>query len=161
MFVCHGNICRSPMAEFVFKKIVEDAGNADGFMIASSATSTEEIYHGQGNPVYPPARRELAMHGILCEGKYAVQIKSSDYGKYDYIVVMDDNNLRNIRRIIGEDTDGKVWKLYDFAPCAGNPDVKPDRFSGHDISDPWYTGDFSQAYDDIELGCRGLYLFTF
>lgn len=159
MFVCHGNICRSPMAEFVFKRMVYDAGILDQFVISSSATSTEEI-HMHGSPVYPPARRELAKHGISCEGKFAVQITAADYKKYDYLILMDHNNLHNIQRIVGEDTEKKIWKLYDFAPCAEtSPVTVPIRLSGRDISDPWYTGDFAQTYHDIELGCRGLLVF--
>lgn len=140
MFVCHGNICRSPMAEFIMKKLVKDNGMEQEFVIASSATSTEEI----GNPVYPPARRELAKHGISCEGKYAVQLKRSDYQKYDLFLVMDDNNLFNICRIFPSDTENKIHKLLEYA---GRSD---------DVADPWYTGNFTKAYQDIEEGCYGL-----
>ena len=140
MFVCHGNICRSPMAEFIMKKLVADAGLNGDFLIASSATSTEEL----GNPVYPPARAELAKHGIGCAGKTAVQLKKSDYGKYDYFIGMDTANIRNMNRIFGSDPDGKIYKLLTFA---GRSD---------DVSDPWYSRDFGKAYADIEEGCRGL-----
>ena len=140
MFVCHGNICRSPMAEFIMKKLVADAGLSGDFLIASSATSTEEL----GNPVYPPARAELAKHGIGCAGKTAVQLKKSDYGKYDYFIGMDTANIRNMNRIFGSDPDGKIYKLLTFA---GRSD---------DVSDPWYSRDFGKAYADIEDGCRGL-----
>ncbi len=140
MFVCHGNICRSPMAEFIMKKLVADAGLSGDFLIASSATSTEEL----GNPVYPPARAELAKHGIGCAGKTAVQLKKSDYGKYDYFIGMDTANIRNMNRIFGSDPDGKIYKLLTFA---GRSD---------DVSDPWYSRDFGKAYADIEEGCRGL-----
>jgi len=140
MFVCHGNICRSPMAEFIMKKLVADAGLSSDFLIASSATSTEEL----GNPVYPPARAELAKHGIGCAGKTAVQLKKSDYGKYDYFIGMDTANIRNMNRIFGSDPDGKIYKLLTFA---GRSD---------DVSDPWYSRDFGKAYADIEEGCRGL-----
>ncbi len=140
MFVCHGNICRSPMAEFIMKKLVADAGLSGDFLIASSATSTEEL----GNPVYPPARAELAKHGIGCAGKTAVQLKKSDYGKYNYFIGMDTANIRNMNRIFGSDPDGKIYKLLTFA---GRSD---------DVSDPWYSRDFGKAYADIEEGCRGL-----
>ncbi len=144
MFVCHGNICRSPMAEFIFKKMVEEAGLAEQFVIASSATSTEEIWNGVGNPVYPPAREELAKHGISCKGKHAVQLKKSDYEKYDLFLAMDSNNIRNISRIFGYDPDKKVRKLLTYA---GRTD---------DVADPWYSDRFDIAYADIYEGCRGL-----
>ncbi len=144
MFVCHGNICRSPMAEFVFKDMVKKAGRENDFIIASSATSTEEIWGGVGNPVYPPARDELKKHGISCEGKRAVQIKKSDYDKYDYLICMDDNNIRNIMRIIGSDPDGKVVKLLSFTG------------ENRNVSDPWYSGDFETCYRDVYNGCKAL-----
>jgi len=144
MFVCHGNICRSPMAEFIFKKMVEEAGLAEQFVIASSATSTEEIWNDVGNPVYPPAREELAKHGISCKGKHAVQLKKSDYEKYDLFLAMDSNNIRNISRIFGYDPDKKVRKLLTYA---GRTD---------DVADPWYSDRFDIAYADIYEGCRGL-----
>ena len=143
MFVCHGNICRSPMAEFILKDMVKKQGREDDFFIASCATSTEEIWRGIGNPVYPPAVRELAKHGISCEGKRAVQITREDYDKYDIILCMDTNNMRNIRRIIPFDPDKKIHKLMDFA-------------HGGDVADPWYTGDFETTYRDILRGCTGL-----
>ena len=138
-FVCHGNICRSPMAEFVFKDMVKKAGIAEHFEICSSATSTEEI----GNGVHYGTRRKLAEVGISAEGKRAVQFKNADYSRFDYIVVMDSNNMRNLMRIIGNDTDSKVHKLLDFA-------------LGGDIADPWYTGNFDLTYDDVVMGCKGL-----
>lgn len=141
MFVCHGNICRSPMAEFIMKKIVSDAGVKDNFIICSSATSTEEIYNGTGNPVYPPAREELEKHGILCDGKFAVQLKKSDYKKYDYFIGMDSANMKNMRRILDNDPCEKIYKLLTFA---GRLD---------DVADPWYNGDFATTYNDIEEGC--------
>ena len=144
MFVCHGNICRSPMAEFIFKKMVEEAGLAEQFVIASSATSKEEIWNDVGNPVYPPAREELAKHGISCKGKHAVQLKKSDYEKYDLFLAMDSNNIRNISRIFGYDPDKKVRKLLTYA---GRTD---------DVADPWYSDRFDIAYADIYEGCRGL-----
>ncbi|MBR5682593.1 MAG: low molecular weight phosphotyrosine protein phosphatase [Ruminococcus sp.] len=140
MFVCHGNICRSPMAEFIMKKLVSEAGLNSRFCIASSATSTEEL----GNPVYPPARSELAKHGIGCSGKTAVQLRKSDYEKYDYFIGMDTANIRNMNRIFGSDRDGKIYKLLTFAG------------RGDDVSDPWYSRNFDKAYSDIEEGCKGL-----
>ncbi len=142
MFVCHGNICRSPMAEFVMRKLVNVAGLSDEISVASSATSTEEIWHGQGNPVYPPAKAELKKHGISADGKYAVQLQASDYIKYDYFIGMDTMNIRNMKRILG--SDDKIYKMMTFA---GRSD---------DVSDPWYSGDFRKAYNDIEEGCKGL-----
>ena len=144
MFVCHGNICRSPMAEFVFKKLIIENGIADQFFVSSCATSTEEIWNGVGNPVYPPARRELMKHGISCEGKRAVQLKKGDYDNYDYLVAMDTNNVRNILRIIGSDNKEKVYKLLSFTSRGG------------DVADPWYSGDFETCYNDIYEGCCGL-----
>ena len=140
LFICHGNICRSPMAEFVMKKMVEEAGVSHLFEIASAATSTEEI----GNPVYPPARRKLAEHGIGCEGKTARQITRGDYRHYDRIIAMDRNNLRNLRRVIGEDIDGKISLMMDYTDRPG------------DVADPWYTGDFEATWRDVLEGCQGL-----
>lgn len=141
LFICHGNICRSPMAEFVMKKLVSDAGLAAYFQIASAATSTEEIWNGIGNPVYPLAKAELARHGISCEGKRARQVTRADYAEYDYLIGMDGANIRNMLRIFGGDPEGKVAKLLSYAG------------SERDISDPWYTGDFGTAYDDVLEGC--------
>ncbi len=140
MFVCHGNICRSPMAQFVMQDMVDKAGLHDEFYISSAATSTEEI----GNPVHPGTRRKLNENGISCEGKRAVQIKAADYERYDYIIVMDSLNMRNLRRIIKNDDKQKIHKLLDFTPGGG------------DIADPWYTGNFDVTYSDIVRGCRGL-----
>jgi Protein-tyrosine-phosphatase len=156
MFVCHGNICRSPMAEFIFKEMLEKKNLSHEFMVSSSATSTEEIWNGVGNPVYPPAQKELAIHGISCNGKRAVQIKAEDYEFYDMIIVMDDNNIRNLKRIIGQDTKGKVWKLLDFSSYNTG---KVRHLEGRNISDPWYTGDFRTTYNDILEGCEGLLKF--
>ncbi len=140
LFICHGNICRSPMAEFVMKDLVKKAGLADQFHIESAATSTEEI----GNPVYPPARRKLAEHGIDCAGKTARQLIHSNYDKYDLLIGMDRANLRNMRRICGDDPDGKFHLLMDFTDRSG------------DVADPWYTGDFEATWRDVLEGCKGL-----
>ena len=144
MFVCHGNICRSPMAEFIFKKLINEKGISDRFLVSSCATSTEEIWNGIGNLVYPPAKRELMKHNISCEGKRAVQLKKSDYEKYDYLIAMDTNNVRNIKRIIGSDKEEKVYKLMSFTSRGG------------DVADPWYSGDFETCYNDIYEGCSCL-----
>ncbi|MBR4053725.1 MAG: low molecular weight phosphotyrosine protein phosphatase [Clostridia bacterium] len=144
LFVCHGNICRSPMAEFIFKDMVEKQGRAKEFFVASCATSTEEIWNGIGNLVYPPAKAELAKHGISCEGKRAVQLRKTDYVNYDLLIAMDSNNLRNIHRMLGGDPQQKVRKLMDYTPRGG------------DVADPWYTDRFDIAYRDIEEGCRCL-----
>ena len=145
MFVCHGNICRSPMAEFIFKKLAAEQGREDEFLIASSATSTEEIWNGIGNEVYPPARAELKRHGIDCGGKRAVQLKKDDYDRYDMFIGMDSANIRNMTRILGGDPDGKIYRLMQFAGMDS------------DVSDPWYTRDFGKAYSDIYKGCRALF----
>lgn len=145
LFVCHGNICRSPMAEFVMKDIIKRQGLADHFYIASAATSREEIWNGVGNPVYPPAKEELKKHGIGCQGKRAVQVTKEDYNKYDYLICMDTNNLRNLQRIIGSDQENKVSLLLDYT----------DR-PGVSIADPWYTGNFEITYQDVLEGCTGL-----
>ena len=140
LFVCHGNICRSPMAEFVMKDLVEKCGKSDDFLIESRATSTEEI----GNPVHQGTRRKLAEHGISCSGKRAVQLRKSDYEKYDLLICMDDWNVRNTLRIIVSDPQNKVRKLLSFAGESG------------DITDPWYTGNFDETYDDVLRGCTAL-----
>lgn len=120
MFVCHGNICRSPMAEFIMKRLVIEQGVEEKFEISSSATSTEEIWNGVGNPVYPPARAELAKHGLSCDGKRAVQLKRSDYEKYDLFIGMDSANIRNMLRIFGGDPEKKVHKLMDYTEQGGD-----------------------------------------
>ncbi len=144
MFVCHGNICRSPMAEFIFKDLIEKRHLSHKYEILSSATSTEEIWGNVGNPVYPPAKKELSKHGISYEGKRAVQVKKSDYDNFDLFLVMDSNNLRNIMRIFGSDPESKVYKLLDYTGFGG------------DVADPWYSGDFTTAYSDIHKGCERL-----
>ena len=128
------------MAEFVMKRLVEEEGLEDRFEIASAATSTEEI----GNPVYPPARRKLAEHGIGCQGKTARQMTLNDYRHYDRIIAMDHNNLRNLRWMFGDDTDHKISLLMDYTARPG------------DVADPWYTGDFEATWRDVLEGCRGL-----
>lgn len=140
LFVCHGNICRSPMAEFVMKKLVEDAGLAAQFHIESAATSREEL----GNPVYPPARRKLAEHGISCAGHAARQMTRADYEKNDLLIGMDQENLRNMQRICGGDPDGKISLLMAHTSRPGN------------VADPWYTGDFEATWRDVAEGCRCL-----
>lgn len=140
MFVCHGNICRSPMAEFIMKDMIDKRGIADRFTVKSSAVSAEEL----GNPVYPPARAELSKHGIGCDGKYAVRLNAADYKKYDYIIGMDRSNLSGIMRIIGGDPEQKVHLLLDFTDTP------------HDVADPWYCGNFDVTYSDIHSGCEAL-----
>ena len=140
LFVCHGNICRSPMAEFVMKDMVRKAGLENQFHIASAATSGEEL----GNPVYPPARRKLAEHGIDCSGKTARRLRKSDYTQYDLLIGMDQVNLRNMHRMCGGDPEGNLHLLLDFTNRPGN------------VADPWYTGDFEATWRDVEQGCQGL-----
>ena len=140
LFVCHGNICRSPMAEFVMKDMVGKAGLTDCFHIESAATSTEEI----GNAVYPPARRKLAEHGIGCEGKTARQMTRADYARFDLIIGMDRYNLRNMERIAGGDPDNKIHLLLDYTSRPG------------DVADPWYTGNFEATWRDVAEGCTAL-----
>ena len=135
-------LCRSPMAEFIFKDMVSGRNLADRFYIASAATSTEEIWNGTGNPVYPPAREELAKHGISCKGKRAVQLKKEDYEKYDYILGMDHWNLKNMLYIVKSDPEKKVKLLLDYSD------------DPRDISDPWYTGRFDVTYADVVEGCE-------
>ena len=137
LFVCHGNICRSPMAEFIFGDLVKKANLEASFQIESAAVSREEL----GNPVYPPAKAELARHGISCEGKRARQVTKADYAEYDYLIGMDSANIRNMLRIFGGDPDGKVARLLSYAG------------SERDISDPWYTGEFGTTYNDVLEGC--------
>ena len=141
LFVCHGNICRSPIAEFVMKDLVEKKGLKDQFFIRSAATSDEEIWNGVGNPVYPPAREELAKHGISCKGKTAIRLKKSDYDEYDYLIGMDSNNIRNMERMTGH-KGGKIVKLLEYAG------------KNADVADPWYSRNFGVAYSDIEEGCK-------
>ena len=141
LFVCHGNICRSPMAEFVMKDLVQKAGLGGKIEAASAAATTEEI----GNPVYPPARRKLAEHGIDCAGKTARLLTRGDYDRYDLLIGMDAENLRDMRRICGGDPKGKIHPLMEYA-----------HRPGAEVADPWYTRDFEATWRDVEAGCTGL-----
>ena len=138
-FVCHGNICRSPMAEYIFAYLAEQAGLSDRFVIVSRATSAEEI----GNDVYPPARAMLGKMGIPCGHRAATQLRRDDYGRYDLFLGMDAYNVHNMRRIFGDDPDGKIGLLTDYS-------------GGGEVADPWYSGDFATAYADIHAGCEAL-----
>lgn len=140
LFVCHGNICRSPMAEYLMKYLVQSKGLEGAFHIASAATSTEEI----GNPIYPPAARTLASHGIPCAGHTARQLQRSDYTSYDLLIGMDDANIRNMHRICGGDPEGKIRRLLDYTTHPGQ------------VADPWYTGNFEQTWQDVWDGCQGI-----
>lgn len=140
LFVCHGNICRSPMAEFAMKDLAVRDGLAERVRIASAATSTEEL----GSPVYPPARRKLAEHGIDCAGHAARQLTKADYAAFDLLIGMDSANIRNMTRICGGDPEGKIHRLLDFTARPG------------DVADPWYTGDFQTTWEDVSEGCAGL-----
>ena len=140
LFICHGNICRSPMGEMIMKQLVREQGLEDVFTIASCATSREEI----GNPVYPPARAELARRGIPCERRGARQLTRRDYEDYDLLICMDSMNVRNALRILGSDPEGKLHKLKEYI---GSTD---------DVADPWYNDRFDTAYDEIDAGCRAL-----
>ena len=139
LFICHGNICRSPMAEFILKDMVSARGLADRFYIESAATSYEEI----GNPVYPPARAELAKHGISCKGKQARKLLKRDFEEFDYLIAMESFNLRNIKREFGAALTDEVKLLLDYTDTPG------------DIDDPWYTGSFDVTYGEIVAGCQG------
>ena len=140
MFVCHGNICRSPMAEFMFKDLITKAGRTEEFEVASSAVSTEEIYRGVGSPVYPPAKAELKKHGIFCEGKRARLLTEEDGEYYDLFLCMDESNLRRAKRILGEKNGYKCRKLLE------------DR----EVADPWYSGNFERTYEDVLEGIKKL-----
>ena len=140
LFVCHGNICRSPMAEFVMKDLVRKAGAEEMFHIESAATSSEEL----GNPVYPPARQVMAAHNLNCSGKYARRITRSDYDDFDHIVCMDNNNIRNALRFWGSDPEGKISRLLDHTSRPG------------EVADPWYSGNFDATWRDVTEGCQAL-----
>ena len=138
LFICHGNICRSPMAEYILKRLTAQRGIADRFHIESAATSSEEI----GNPIYPPAKAELARHGIHVTSHRARRIRPEDYDEYDYLIAMESYNIRNMMRVFRDDPDDKICRLLDFT---GRP---------RDIADPWYTRDFGQTYTEIVEGCE-------
>jgi protein-tyrosine phosphatase len=140
LFVCHGNICRSPMAEFVMKDLVHKAGRDGDFHIESAATSTEEI----GNGVYPPAKRKLAEHGISCNGKTARQLTANDYNRFDLLIGMDSRNISNMKHICGGDPQNKIMRLLDLTQRTG------------EVADPWYTGNFEATWQDVLLGCQQL-----
>lgn len=140
LFVCHGNICRSPMAEFVLKDMVKKAGRSAEFEIASAATSRDEI----GSPIYPNTRQKLAEHGIACQGHRARQLTKEDYDYYHLLIGMDQANIRNMHKICGGDSRGKIRLLMDYTSRPG------------DVADPWYTRDFDRTWRDVEEGCREL-----
>ena len=141
LFICHGNICRSPMAEFVMKKLVSDAGISSEVSVSSAATSTEEL----GNDIHTGTKKKLISMKIPFSPRCARQITKKDYSKYDFLILMDENNKRNLMRIIGNDRENKVHKLLDFT-----------QRKGQDIADPWYTGNFDETYRDVLEGCKGL-----
>ena len=143
-FVCHGNICRSPMAEFIMKYLSEKNGCTDSFSVESRATHDDEIIHGVGNPIYPPAQKKLRAEKIPFSDRQATQLRRSDYEKFDYFFCMDDENIRCINLIFGSDPEKKVHKLPVFTG------------TGTEVSDPWFTGDFDLAYADIYRGCEVL-----
>lgn len=144
MFVCHGNICRSPSAEILLKSMIKEEGVEDRFFVSSAATSTEEIFNGIGNPIYPPMAKELRRHGLSPEGKRAVQLTAADLGKYDMFIGMDSANVRNMKRILGAGSESKISKLMEYTERGG------------DVADPWYSERFDVAFSDIEEGCRAL-----
>ena len=141
MFVCHGNICRSPMAEFILKDMLKKQGLEKRCRVASCATSTEEIWGGHGSPMYPPAKAMLSAHGIPYTEREAVQLRACDYGEYDLLIGMDSANIRNMHRMLGGDPDSKIIKFMTFAG--------EDR----DVADPWFTGSFDVTYRDVVAGC--------
>ena len=144
LFVCHGNICRSPMAEFIMKDKIKKMGREGEFYVESAATSSEEIWRGVGNPVYPPARDVLRAHGIDCAGKRARQIVLEDYDNFDLLIAMDENNIRNMRRLWKSDPENKIHLMMEYAGLKRG------------VADPWYTDDFNTTWDDIELGVTRL-----
>lgn len=146
LFICHGNICRSPMAEYVFRKMVAESGLSGHIEVESAATSSEEL----GCPVYPPVKSLLKSHGIDCGDKRARQIESSDYEAYDYLVAMDGNNLKWMKPVFGDDPENKISRLLDHT------DPSNKAFHGRDVLDPWYTRNFEATWNDIQTGCRSL-----
>ena len=144
LFICHGNICRSPMAEFIMKDKIKKMGREGEFYVESAATSSEEIWRGVGNPVYPPARDVLRAHGIDCAGKRARQIVLEDYDNFDLLIAMDENNIRNMRRLWKSDPENKIHLMMEYAGLKRG------------VADPWYTDDFNTTWDDIELGVTRL-----
>ena len=148
MFVCHGNICRSPSAEFIMKNMVNKSGLSEYYYISSSATSTEEIICGVGNPIYPAAKYQLEINGIPHDEHRATILKKSDYDKYDYFVGMDSANIRNMHKIFGSDPKSKISKLMSYTGADS------------DVSDPWYSGRFNEVFDDITRGCKALLDYT-
>lgn len=147
LFICHGNICRSPMAEFVFRKMAADAGLSDHFSVGSAATTDEEIWNGRGNPVYPPVARLLKEHGMDPGRKRATLLRPEDYSRYDCFIGMDEENRQDMERIFRGDPEGKCSLLMDYTK-------KP-----RPVADPWYTRDFQKTWDDVDEGCRGLLAF--
>ena len=145
LFVCHGNICRSPMAEYIFRKIVNDASVGDMYEIASAATSSEEIWNGRGNPVYPAAKQKLCEHGMNCDEKRARRIAAKDYAYYDLLIGMDEMNIHNMQWMYHNDPERKIHLLLEYTGIRKS------------ISDPWYSGDFDTAYREIEEGCIALF----
>ena len=143
LFICYGNICRSPMAEMIFKDLIIKNNKRYMMSCVSRATSIEEI----GNDIYPQAKRKLVQMGVTCESHRATQVTKSDYDKYDYIIVMEERNKRDLLRIIGEDKDNKIHLLLEYTD-----NIK-------DIDDPWYSGDFDTAFNEINEGCNGLFNF--
>ena len=151
LFICHGSICRSPMARFVMRDMVDRAGLSDDFIIESAATSSEEL----GNPVYPPARKKLAEHGIDCSGYAARRMRSDDYDKFDMIIGMDSENMYYMRRMWQDDPDHKLSLMMQYADYENTGKVKA-MDDVREVSDPWYTRDFEATWQDVSRGCEGL-----
>lgn len=152
LFICHGNICRSPMCHFYFQSLVDQHHLESYIQVDSAATSTEEI----GNPVHPGTRRKLVEVGIRCDGKKARQMTRKDCDEYDYLIGMDSWNIRNMQRIAGAKNQEKIYKLLEFAETENVNDKNRGKQSVRDVADPWYTGDFEQTWKDTVEGCQGL-----